>query len=269
MTSARRKMQMTDLQRTIIRLLNLPATDKRWHPAYFIAAVQAEFEQRPSTVQVWEALWGLVAQELVFIDPGTQTSSSNWQWALTERGRKVAEGADDYEPYDPEGYLAAIRSRTPDIDDLVMVYAGEALSAFKARCYLASSVMLGVASERAFLLLGEAAADWIGGGEGDNLRDVLRGSRNFLVKFSEFRKRIEPKKRDLPDEFSDSMALDLDAVLDLLRISRNDAGHPTGRILDEGSAYINLQLFARYLEKMMRLRKWLLANTAETSSEER
>ena len=93
--------------------------------------------------------------------------------------------------------------------------------------------------------------------EGDNLRDVLKGSRNFLVKFSEFRQRIEPKKPDLPTEFSDSMALDLDAVADLLRVSRNDVGHPTGRRIDERSAYINLQLFARYLEKMMRLRKWL------------
>jgi hypothetical protein len=77
------------------------------------------------------------------------------------------------------------------------------------------------------------------------------------VKFSEFRKRIEPKKPDLPNEFSDSMALDLDAVADLLRVSRNDAGHPTGHRIDEASAYINLQLFARYIEKMMKLRRWL------------
>lgn len=46
------------------------------------------------------------------------------------------------------------------------------------------------------------------------------------------------------------MALTFDAVLDLLRIYRNDSGHPTGKHIDHDTAFINLQMFARYLEKL-------------------
>jgi hypothetical protein len=47
----------------------------------------------------------------------------------------------------------------------------------------------------------------------------------------------------------------MDAVADLLRITRNDAGHPTGRNVDEGTAYVNLQMAGRYIEKMAVLRQ--------------
>ena len=52
------------------------------------------------------------------------------------------------------------------------------------------------------------------------------------------------------------MTLNLDAVLDLLRVNPNDAGHPTGRAVDEDEAYVNLAVFARYLVKVMQLRSY-------------
>jgi hypothetical protein len=55
------------------------------------------------------------------------------------------------------------------------------------------------------------------------------------------------------------MALTLDSVLDLLRITRNEAGHPTGRRVDSNEAYINLQMFGRYLTKLYDLRAFFLA----------
>jgi hypothetical protein len=56
------------------------------------------------------------------------------------------------------------------------------------------------------------------------------------------------------------MALTLDSVLDLLRINRNEAGHPTGRKVDRDEAYINLQMFARYLQKLYALRTFFLGS---------
>jgi len=115
--------------------------------------------------------------------------------------------------------------------------------------------MLGVASEAAFLEMARAFADWLPEKEGGNLKDVIEGKRsNFINRFVEFRKRIDGHKHKLPDSLSDGMALTLDAVLDLLRINRNEAGHPTGKQLDRADAFINLQMFARYLEKMYRLK---------------
>jgi hypothetical protein len=58
----------------------------------------------------------------------------------------------------------------------------------------------------------------------------------------------------MPDELSDGMSLTMDAVLDLLRINRNDAGHPTGRMFTREDAFISLQMFARYLQKLYAFR---------------
>jgi len=46
------------------------------------------------------------------------------------------------------------------------------------------------------------------------------------------------------------MALTFDSILDLLRIYRNDAGHPTGKQISRDDAFINLQMFVRYLQKL-------------------
>lgn len=47
--------------------------------------------------------------------------------------------------------ISRVRREIPELDDLVTLYNTEALRSFKRRCYLATSVTLGVAAERAFL----------------------------------------------------------------------------------------------------------------------
>src|SRR3970282_369700 len=96
-------------------------------------------------------------------------------------------------------------------------------------CYLASAVMLGVASEAAFIEMAEASVNWLQSA-GVTLKKILDDPRlPYVRKFEEFRKRVESRKADLPDELADGMSLTFDAVLDLLRVRRNDAGHPTGK----------------------------------------
>ncbi|MGO8683651.1 MAG: hypothetical protein ACLQUT_03590, partial [Thermoleophilia bacterium] len=172
---------------------------------------------------------------------------------------------------DESEWLAALkRNQWPnwpgirtDLDDLVQLYVTESLEAYNASCYLASSVMIGVASERAFQLLGEAFAAWLPETESNKFRSVFdHPSRTYSSKFFEFRKRLEPRKPSLPTEFSDNMALTLDSVLDLLRVTRNEAGHPTGRRVKRDDAYMNLHMFARYLEKMFELRAFFLSKAA-------
>lgn len=57
-------------------------------------------------------------------------------------------------------------------------------------------------------------------------------------------------KRSLPRELSENVELQLDAVFNLIRITRNDAGHPTGTKTDRGLAYSNLRIFVPYLKKI-------------------
>jgi hypothetical protein len=66
---------------------------------------------------------------------------------------------------------------------------------------------------------------------------------------------------NLPDGLTDTLTLD--AVADLLRISRNTVGHPTGATVDEDTARIHLQMAGTYLQKMTTLRAHLEAQAGE------
>ena len=209
---------------------------------------------------LYQMLWELIAERLVYLDC-EQNATCNWRWCVTERGRRIGLQTVDFEPDDIARYMTAITARVLNLDEQIRAYASEAVRAFGAECYLASAVMLGVASERAFQLLGEAFLNWLPKEEAAKFAQAFASSRQtYINKFLEFRRRIEPRKDQLPHEFSDNMALTLDSVLDLLRITRNEAGHPTGRIVDRDEAYINLQMFARYLVKLYALRAWFIEN---------
>jgi hypothetical protein len=48
----------------------------------------------------------------------------------------------------------------------------------------------------------------------------------------------------------------LDGVGDIIRTTRNDSGHPTGRVLTKDQARVNLQIFGPYLERLDGLRRY-------------
>src|SRR6266704_2585301 len=90
--------------------------------------------------------------------------------------------------------------------------------------------------------------------EGSLLRSITRGrTTSPSSSSSASASRLKP---GLPPELAENMSLSLDSVLDLLRVARNEAGHPTGRKVDRGEAYINLQMFARYLETLVGFRSF-------------
>jgi len=248
------------LQSTILRLLAEPRVDKRLGRGdhYFTEAVLNEYpvERTPSRELISQTLWSLVGRGLIYINIG-QSAPENWEWRLTDAGTASAKD-EQFNPDDPERYMARLRSNVAGMSDLVSAYADEAVRCYTNGCYLASAVMLGVASEAAFMEMAVASVAWLQS-SGAALRKILDDPRQpYVRKFEEFRKRIEPRKDNLPDEFADGMSLTFDAVLDLLRIRRNDAGHPTGKPVLREDQYISLQMFARYLQRLYQFRAFFL-----------
>lgn len=52
-------------------------------------------------------------------------------------------------------------------------------------------------------------------------------------------------------------SLTLDALADLIRLTRNEVGHPTGRQIDEDTARVHLTIAPMYLRKMQQLAAYI------------
>lgn len=223
--------------------------DSRFGRSYLVATIRQQAQC--ADTDVWEALWGLVGDGLVYLETAGQGSGTdNWRWRLSVEGQRVAKGG-AWEPRDPDGYLDRIRREIPDLDDLVELYLTEALQSFSGRCYLATSVMLGVAAEQAFLIMAESYAASSMSGASAMAKELAKPRSNYFALWTEFRKRIEPVRQDLPNGLAD--ALTLDAIADLIRLTRNEVGHPTGRQIDEDTARVHLTIAPMYLRKMQLL----------------
>jgi hypothetical protein len=236
-----------DVRTHVLQHLAAPEADKRFAEPYLVAEIVKQ-TARPRH-EVWEALWGLVGDGLVYLDPSRQ-APDNWRWKLSALGIQAVSGG-TWEPRDPEGYLRRLRAHSPTADPLAIRDVQEALAAFNARCYLATSVMLGVASERVLDGLARAVADALGESAQKLRRELDNPRSSQLTRFKVLRKQLEPRRPRLPEGLADTLTLD--AVADLLRLTRNDAGHPTGGEVDEDTAYTHLQMAARYLQKMTTL----------------
>lgn len=251
----------TDVRRAVLGRLSNDG-DSRFGRGYLVNALCSDVGC--SETEVWEALWCLVGEGLIYLDTAGQGSGTdNWRWCLSTDGRRVAQGG-TWEPRDPDGYLKRIKREIPDLDGLVELYLIEALRSFNSRCYLATSVMLGVAAERAFAVMAASYASSAVPGAPAMAKVLSRPHSSYFVLWTEFRKRIEPVRSDLPDGLAD--ALTLDAIAGLVRLTRNEVGHPTGRRIDEDTARVHLTIAPLYLRKMQLLTVHFAEVTAEVET---
>lgn len=190
-----------------------------------------------------EAVWSLVARRLAWIEID-QAHPMAWFVQLTERGKAAAE-SEAVNPDDPLGYMRRLLQAAPATSDVVQLYLRESLKSFEQECYLASAVMLGVAAEACMLETANAFVNW-SGESARKLRQMLESPRTYYVaKLEGFQKCLAVAKGSLPSEFSDNLDLDVTAVLQLIRVTRNAAGHPTRRQIDREDAFNHLVIYAR------------------------
>lgn len=201
--------------------------------------------------EVNKAVWALIARRLAWIAM-FESSPHEWRVELTERG-KAAANSEAVNPDDPLGYMRRLLRDAPTTSDVVQLYLRESLKSFEQECYLASAVMLGVAAEACMLEAADAFVKW-SGTPARNLKAMLENPRTFYVaKLEEFQKRLTAAKGQLPSVLSDNLDLNVTAVLQLIRLTRNDAGHPTGRQIDHQDAFDHLVIYARANKRLYEL----------------
>lgn len=222
--------------------------------------LQYEDEDGMRALEIFHELY----REGVIVSGSHPRSIGAMEWPLyrvTEYGRKVLETA-DYVPHDPEGYLAKIKRDVPEIDPAIIRYLEEALGCFKAGHLLAAAVMTGCAAEKAMLLLVEAFGDALGDAEEQQrYKKVVEKQWMISRKYHELWKRLSQKLKQMPEPLQEDLGVILDRVFDLIRSTRNDAGHPAGKIVDRDIVRANFILFPSYCKRIYGLIEHLLTGS--------
>lgn len=176
---------------------------------------------------------------------------------LTKYGRKVLE-SDEPIPYDPDGYLKKLQEKTNDFDEVALMYITESLQTFLRNNFMASAVMLGVASEAVFNLLYDKLTDSISSPTDKQKFEKIRDSARTKQRIDLVKNAIlVTYKSNIPKELTDDFESTTDPLFNLIRRIRNDVGHPTGIKVDRMTVFVNLQLFVYYCETSFKLIEFL------------
>lgn len=171
------------------------------------------------------------------------------QLLLTKRGRELLEKGEN-SPHNPSKYLAAVRSRVANPDDVALSYLSEAVEAWRCGLNRSSAVMLGCACERLVLLLAKAIADDRKLPGANKIGKAVEGRVFVSSLFEEIRSTLASLKsnKKLPKELGDALDRKLAAIFDHARGLRNQSGHPTDEDVSAEDAEAGLLLFPGFCE---------------------
>ena len=226
----------------------------------FVNYVNNNRQPQVLAFHVTEVFWQLLIEGIV--TPGMNSANQNLPWFhVTDYGKKVL-AAEAGHPHDETGYLARVRTRVHQPDATVLSYLSESLAAFRRGTPVASTIMLGIAAERVFLLVCDSLSA--------ALRDPTeKATFDALLQRFPIKPKLDwvhTKLLDLQNRRSpglpDNATLAVTAIYDFLRTQRNDLGHPreTPPSVDREEGFANLQIFPRYYQVAEELRRFLAAN---------
>jgi hypothetical protein len=209
---------------------------------------------------ILEVVWSLIIQGILI--PGLSDSNQGWPFLrLTEYGQRCVQ-EDRILPHDPEGFLREFNREVPTADPTLVEYLTEALQCYIRGLHRSAAVMLGGASEKAVLLLIESYARSIAdSGSKQSFQSKLEKAQSIFRKYELFDQRFAGLKQRMPGDLTDNVDSQLRGVFDLIRGSRNDAGHPAiGSSVNRDAVYSHLRLFTPYCKRIEGLIAWFTAN---------
>jgi len=207
------------------------------------------YMERTDREKVRRIIWDLVVFQGILII-GKDENNPNFPYlSLTEFGKQVLESGQTL-PYDPDGYLKKLKIEIPNLDQTIEDYVSESLQAFLKGLMFACAVMLGVASEKAFLILLETFTNALTNPTEKRRFQKLQECIKTKFKFEQMKTSLMRIKSTLPKELSDELEFQFDGIFNLIRLARNDAGHPTGRRIERDMALAYLLSFRIYCKKI-------------------
>lgn len=239
-----------ELELEVLRFLG-QARDRR---LYFIARDFRERKPNSGLTQhgLMAKVWDWISRGLVYFDI-SQPATSNWDLCLTERGsRYIAE--EEENPYNDSVWYACLIKNAQGLSEVAKQYAQEAIKSFANNLYISCHVMVGVASEFVIVRMAHAMAH-SGLIEGRDL--ILKAVENPRLSirelFNKMRPELEKAKGKIPGNLADNMSIWLDSMFDVIRVNRNEAGHPKGSNVGREESVMVLRCFVKYMSKACRL----------------
>jgi len=185
--------------------------------------------------------WDLIIQGVLV--PGSPGNPAWPNLSLTPYGKHTLEKTGPT-PYDPSSYFQEAFESANKIDVTVMTYLKESVNSFRRGLYLASTVMLGVASEAAFLSLCDVVSQKAGEKKAEKIKraNTLNQKHALVMPWITQSGNLDddPKLKNSVDTF-------LDDLFHAYRLTRNTAGHPTGVEIPREEVYAHLTTFPHYL----------------------
>jgi len=172
---------------------------------------------------------------------------------LTTYGKKWISNSEP-SPYLAQRYLDRLFSLAGPIDQIIRVYAEEALNTFHKGCPVASAILLGCASERMVCLLvakfpSQLTKKKIPDLEKDQFGKILKGFLKTLKELHEAKeKAFFPEWDDVPETLSIILNVSED-----LRIDRNSGAHLNFSPLTVDAVHAKLLIFPKFIEHSYRL----------------
>jgi len=250
-------MTREEIRQELIAYLRQSMTDRTWPGTIQLMGVFNHFVTKvghPEVIAVQrtarELLQELVNNNVLFIGYGE--SEGFPFFTLTEHGKKcIAEG--NLLPFDPEGYLTALSTRVPGLDAPALLYLREAISTYNRGFYLSAAVAFGVAAEHLLLRLVDAFVNaHADPPKKTQARQRFEGKFIF-TQYSQIKKELSSLKATIPAELLKDYDTHLDGVFNLIRLVRNQSGHPSGILPDQAIVFANLQAFSVFAVRVKAL----------------
>lgn len=205
-----------------------------------------------------ELLQEFVNNNLLFIGYG---DNEGFPWlTLTTHGVECIKTGEML-PFDPNGYLVSVQSRVPGLDAVTMTYLREAVSTFNREFYLSASVALGVAAEALILrMIDSYIAAFVDPQRKANAEKRYQG-KQLRAQYGVFKQDFASLRPSLPPELFGDFETHLDSIFQLIRVTRNDSGHPSGTVPERAVVAANLQAFPYFAKRVLAIENYFAMNS--------
>jgi hypothetical protein len=241
-------MEKTDLRPLVFGVLRREPETQFADVEHKIRQITPDYKSTDG-LELHDIFWELLIQGV--LAPGINSSNVKLPFIhVTEYGKKCIQ-ANSILPHDPDGYMKRLEDLVEQpLDNTILTYVKEGLLTFLGGYYLAATVMLGVASEQCIDLLIDVYTNALSNPNkrSDFENKVKQVGRSIKNRFDTIRSEL--LTLNLPSHLKDALDIQLSGIFTLIRYSRNDAGHPTSRMIDRDIAHGNLLLFPQYCKRV-------------------